>query len=339
MKNTFALGVAAACALSLVGCGANSAKKVFALEAADLQSELASQSTSEAMSAAAAGDAEGSTGLSLALADSESPYKTMTRSCEVQADGSAKVTIASEIAFEKTLKTARISRVNSLSGNSLETRLWSRSGGSVACGSDNQHAAVNWNTDITGLALKVDVNRTRSHVMTQTNLVKNVTMSRSRSFSMTGAREVSFVSHSSNGTNITVVKNVSGQLQKAYNFIDKNGQTQSGSLALSGAIQVKVIRLASDKSLVSREIVSGTRTSTAGDGSKVEAAYTNFLIAGEGELCAAQSGSFVLKYVSSSGALEKTVSCAAEDGALSCSDADGGSVEVESPSCDPIDAR
>ncbi len=257
----------------------------------DLQAELAAQSTSEAISAAASGDAEAAQSSSLSLESTSDPFKSVSRVCAVQSD-KALVTITSEMSFEKNTSNARITRTNKMSGTSTETRLWSKTGGTVACSSDNTHASIDWSAaDLSGISLVAHVERSREHVMTQTNLKKNTTISRTRSFSIVGNRTVSFVSASpsTDGSEITRTKNVSGAVTNTFKFIDKNGQTQSRTLTaatLGNAMEIKVIRNASTKALVSREIVSGVRLNTAADGSKVEASFINFLMTGEGESCA-----------------------------------------------------
>jgi hypothetical protein len=344
MKMTLTLGFASL-ALVAVGCGKKSERTIYPLEAADLQSELAAQSLSDSVSAAAAGDGNGSSGLSLNLSASSDPVKTMTRSCAVQDDGSAKVTIASTISLDKSMETTRVKVTHKMTGSSEETRVWSKSGG-VTCdnGTTGVHANIAWNSslDLTGLSLNVTLNRTRTHVISQTNLVRDTTKSRSRSFTMTGERSVTFnsVDSTTDTSKIIVNKSVSGTATRSYKFIDNNAQEQSGSLSIAGNVVVKVTRLAADKSLVSREIVSGTRTATSADNSKVEATYTKFVVTGQGESCQATSGSLALKYFAA-GATEasKTVSCTAELGALSCTDETSATVEVESPACDPIDAK
>jgi hypothetical protein len=335
MKNSLSLGFVSL-ALVVVGCGKKSERTIYPLEAADLQAELASQSLSDSVSAAAAGDANGSSGISLNLATASSPVKTMTRSCAVQEDGSAKVTIESTISLDKSNETTRVKVTNQMTGSSTESRLWSKSGG-VTC--NGEHANINWANDPSGLSLKVTLNRTRTHVISQTNLVRNTTISRSRSFTMAGERTVTFNSVTTNGANIIVNKNVSGTATRSYKFVDKYGQEQSGSLSVAGDVVIKVTRLAADKSLVSREIVSGTRTATSADGSKVESTYANFIVEGEGESCSATSGSLTLKYYSAAGVSSKEVACTAALGALTCEDESGTAVEVESPACDPIDAK
>lgn len=333
-----------AMSLAAAGCGSKSNKKVFPLEAADLQAELAAQSTTEAISAAASGDAEGSANISFALesATTTNPFRSISRVCEVQSDGSAKVTITSDMNFNKSLPTARMSWTSKMSGSSLETRLWSKTGG-VACAGNNTYAAIDWNADITGVSLVAHVERSREHVVTQTNLVRNTTMSRSRSFSIKGDRNVSFSAASTTGGQITRTKQVSGKVTNSFKFVDKNGQEQSGELT-SETVQgyplvINVIRNAASKELVSREIVSGKRINTSADGSKVEVSFTNFLIGGEGETCALQSGALSLRYLSASDAAIKVVACTVDTGALSCTDDAGAVVEIENPSCDPLDAR
>lgn len=339
MKNTISLCLASSI-FAVIGCGSQSSKKIFPLEAADLQSELAALASNEALSAAAAGDGNGSSALSLALANESSPYKSLTRSCEAQADGTAKVTITSESNFEKDLSNARISRSQKVSGSGTQTRLWSKVDGTpVTCSSDGQHANIGWNADLSGVNLKVNIQRTQLATMTQTNIKKNLTTSRSRSSSLVAERNVTFVSFTNNGTQIVQTKNVSGQSTRSFKFIDKNGQEQSGSLSTEGSIQVKITRLAATNSLVSREVVSGERTSTGADGSKVQATYTNFVVTGEGESCSAESGTLVLKYTSATGTIAQTLTCSPESGALNCTDSSNSTVEIESPTCDPLDAK
>ncbi|NBO39495.1 hypothetical protein EBU99_13030 [bacterium] len=329
------------------GCGATDKTKTLPLETADLQAELSAQAASEAVSAAAGGDVDGASGLGLAShldsSSSASPIKSLSRTCVQQADGSALVTITSEISSEKTSGNAKVSRSNKLLGKSVETRTWSNSGGAVSC-SSGERAQINWKGALSGYSLKVHLERDRQQTMTQSNLAKNISISRSRSFSVLGDRTVSLVSYSEDsaaGVSIQE-KQVSGKMARSFKFIDKNGQEQSGSItteSVGDPMSIKVRRSLSSKEVVSREIVSGTRLSTAADGSKVILSFTNFLMKGEGESCEPQSGSFVLKNTDASGAAAKDVTCTADSGSLSCVDSAGASVEIENPSCDPIDGK
>ena len=121
------------------------------VEASDLQAELTAQATSEALSAASNGDVDGSSGLGLSLnADSSSdPVKSITRTCVQQSDGSALVTINSEVSMDKSSSGSKIARSNKLSGKSLETRLWSLSGGQVNC-VNGEKAQINWKGALSG---------------------------------------------------------------------------------------------------------------------------------------------------------------------------------------------
>ena len=330
---------------TIAACGAKEKNSTLGVEASDLQAELTAQATSEALSAASNGDVDGSSGLGLSLnADSSSdPVKSITRTCVQQSDGSALVTINSEVSMDKSSSGSKIARSNKLSGKSLETRLWSLSGGQVNC-VNGEKAQINWKGALSGYSLKVHIERERTQSMSQTNVKKNTTVSRSRSFNMVGDRTISLVSYaedSSAGVSIQE-KKVSGKVSRSFRFIDKNGLEQSGTITsenIGDPLSIKVRRSLSSKELLSREIVSGVRASTGADGSRLELSFSSLLMSGEGESCEAQSGSFTIKHSDSSGALVKSVSCSADSGILNCVDNAGAAVEIESPSCDPMDGK
>jgi hypothetical protein len=332
--------------LSLVACaqacGKSEAKKAIASIAGEYQSEFGSQLTSEAVSAASAGDSEGAGGFNLALAGSSSPFKSVTRKCAVQADGSALVTITSEIDVDKSSSSANISRSMKVTGTSTETRFWTHPSG-VQC-ANAERARLDLKSDAASYGLKVNVERSRQQTMSQTNLRKNTTVSSSRSFTMKGERLISVVSYtedSAAGTSLQE-KKISGSLNRNFSFADKNGQIRSGSFSsatVGDPMVVKVKRSISSKEVVSRELVSGTRKSTLADGTSMDISFANFLMNGAGESCEAQSGNFSIKYYDSEGVVGKTVNCSADAGLLSCTDQSGAEVELESPSCDPADDK
>lgn len=321
-------------------CGKKDAKKALSAISEAYQQEYGSQLTSEAVSAASAGDSEGASGFS--LAGSSSPFKTVTRTCAVQADNSALVTINSDIDVDKSTSSANISRTMKVTGTSTEKRTWTHPSG-VQCATA-ERAKLNLKTDAASYGLKVKVERSRQQTMSQSNIRKNSTVSASRSFSMTGERSITVVSYSEDtaaGTSLQE-KKVSGSLNRTFSFVDKSGQTQSGSFSsatVGDPMVVKVKRSLSSKEVVSRELVSGVRKSTLTDGTSMEISFTNFLMNGAGESCEAQSGSMTIKYYDSEGTLGKTLTCSADAGVLNCTDQSGADVELESPSCDPADDK
>lgn len=324
------------------GCGAKKSAKDLVSVASENLFEFGSQTTSEAVSAASAGDSEGSSGFGLMLADAGSPFKSKTKTCVEQADGTALVTITSEISSEKSSSNAIVSRSNSLSGTSTEKRTWTHPSG-VKC-VNGERALLNLKSDASSYGLKVNIERSRQQVISQTNLKKNVTSSSSRSYSINGSREISIVSYSedvSNGTSIQE-KKVSGSMNRSFSFVDKSGQTKTGSFSSStigDPMIVRVKRSLSTKEVQSREIVSGARKNTLADGTSVELSFSNFLMTGAGESCQAQSGTVAIKYLDSEGGVSQSLSCSADSGLLSCTDSAGQSVEMESPSCDPADDK
>ncbi len=328
--------------LQAQGCGAKDAKNAISKIASENQFEFGAQATSEAVSAASAGDSEGASGFSLSLADSGSPFKSVTRTCVVQPDNSALVTVSSEINVDKSNSSANISRTNKISGTSTESRVWSHPSG-VQC-ANSERAKLNLKTDAASYGLKVKIERSRQQTMSQTNLKKNSTVSSSRSFSMSGERVIQVISYSedtANGVSLQE-KKISGSMNRNFTFIDKSGQSQSGSFStttVGDPMVVKVKRSISSKEVVSREIVSGARRSTLADGSVIELGFSNFVMTGAGESCEAQSGSVSIKYLDSAGAVSRSVQCAADSGLLSCTDESGAAVEIESPSCDPADDK
>ncbi|MBM3382682.1 MAG: hypothetical protein FJY29_09615 [Betaproteobacteria bacterium] len=324
------------------GCGSKAAQKKISAISPENQYEIGSQVTNESVSAASAGDSEGSGGFSFSLAGSGSPFKTVSRTCVVQADGSALVTISSEIEIDKSSSNANVSRVNKTTGNSTESRVWSNPGG-VQCASAEK-ARVNLKSDPTAYSLKVRIERSRQQTLSQTNVRKNTTISSSRSFAMIGERAISIVSYSEDAASNTSIqeKKVSGSMNRSFSFVDKSGQTQSGSFSsatVGDPMVVRVKRSLSSKEVISRELVSGTRKSVLADGTALELTFSQFVMSGSGESCDAQSGSVSIKYLDSAGEATKTVNCAAESGLLNCLDQSGAAVELESPSCDPADDK
>jgi hypothetical protein len=342
---SYALFAIISVATAASACGAKDKKPSTSVDQSDLRAELTVQATSEAINAASNGDVDGASGLGLALDLNAAgdPVKSLTRTCVQQSDGSALVTINSEIEMEKSNSGVKVSRTNRISGKMLETRLWKNSAGAVSC-VNGERAQINWKGALSGYSLTVKVEQERQQTMSQTNSAKNTTISRSRSFNMVGERNVALVSYSEDsaaGVSIQE-KSISGRVSRSFKFVDKNSQERSGlitSETVGAPLAIKVRRNLSTKQLISREIVSGVRASTSADGAKVELSFSNLLMSGEGESCEAQSGSFTAKYSDAAGALVKSVSCVADSGALSCTDDTGAAVEVESPSCDPMDGK
>lgn len=331
-----------AVALGVSACGSKNQKTATAIIDAANYSEFSAQTTSEAISAASAGDSEGGSGFGLMLAESGSPFKSSSRTCVVQPDGSALVTISSELSFDKTSGNDKVSRTNKMSGTSTEKRLWSHPQG-VQC-LNAEKAKVNLKSDPTSYGLKVTIERTRQQTMSMNNLRKNTSISSSRSFSMNGERSVSIVSYredSASGTSVQE-KKISGSMNRSFSFVDKDGQTKTGSFSsatVGDPMLVKVTRSLSSKEVLSRELVSGVRKNTLVDGTSIELSFNNFVMSGAGESCEAQSGSVALKYLDAQGNVSKTINCSADSGLLSCTDSSGAAVELESPSCDPSDDK
>lgn len=329
-----------ALALLHSGCGTEAAKKITSVIDSANVYEFGAQTTSEAVSAASAGDSEGSGGFSLSLSGSSGPFKTSSKTCAVQPDGSALVTISSEIDFEKTSGNDKVTRTQKMSGTNTETRLWSRPGG-VEC-LNGERAKLNLKNDAASYSLKVTLDRTRQQSISDVNTKKNETRSKSRSFTMKGERSVSVVSYSESGSTSVQEKKVSGSMNRSFSYVDKDGETKSGSFSsatVGDPMVVKVTRSLSSKEVISREIVSGTRKNTMGDGTSVELSFTNFVMNGSGESCEASAGSVSIKYIDSAGAVSQSLSCSADSGTLACTDGSGSAVDLEGPSCDPADDK
>lgn len=335
---------AVATAIFATSCGAitEKAKKSLVTIPEGSQVELSSQSASEAISAASAGDSEASTASNLLLADSGSPFKSSTKTCVVQADGSALVTIKADLNLDKSASNARVAKVNKTTGSSTETRTWSHPNG-VQCVADT-HAKLNLKTNPAGYKLKATIERTRQQTMSVKNVKKGTSISSSRSFTMKGDRDISFVSYvedSANGSSL-LEKKISGTMSRSFSFVDKAGQTQTGSFSSSSVgdpIVVRIKRSLTTKELISRELVSGTRRNTLADGTTMEVSFANFVMSGSGENCEAQSGTVTMKSLDSEGTATKTTTCTADSGLLSCKDQNDQEVEIEAPSCDPADEK
>lgn len=162
---------------------------------------------------------------------------------------------------------------------------------------------------------------------------------------MTAERNIAITSYSEDvvaGSSL-LEKRISGSATRSFKFVKKNGEEGEGSFSsetlAEQPIVVKVKRSLADNSQISREIVSGTRINTHKNGSIAEISFSGLLIEGAGESCNLKSGNFSIKNLDSAGTMLSSISCSAEDGSLSCTDASGMDVEQEVPLCDPSDDK
>ena len=233
-----------------------------------------------------------------------------TRACAVDGDA-AKVSVTWNFSNEagSNGKFANISQKIDMSAEL--TRVWKKSGSSIACNSGNTHVALDLSSDLTGLT--TDVTYKRSHERAASRTAKNGTITtRSVKAVTAGTRSIVWSSSVVNvDTTVTRSKSVASTGTSTRTVIGKDGISTQTSFSVATAsdapLAVEVTypsALASEPS--SRMIKSGKLIATAAGSGRVESTFENLNVSFSASACAPESGN-VINRVFAEGATEASV--------------------------------
>ena len=307
MINFLSLSASITTILAILGasCGSGEDERVMSsassvLSSSSASTESVSMSLSDALEALSDSNPSGGSSSSLFLQETNPMSISKERSCEVS-DDQAVVTVSTSIEGERSFETslgAQITRT--ISGAGTHVRTWSRQDSSIACNNPSTAAAIDWTSDgISGLSLAVTVERSKTATISR---IKNDTeISRSKSFTTTGTRQVQWTSHTDNddGT-FTRVKTVSSSMARNSSGTTREGEEINLSLTVESLdgqdLSITVVRNSTDLSLVSKEISSGALKSFSDENAYVVTSFENYLINFDSESCAPVSGSVLSKF-------------------------------------------
>ena len=308
----------------------------------EAQSQIIASQSADASEGAFQGETAESTSASL-VESGEGDFKNLTRSCEIKSDGSAVVTISSEMERKRSIDRKKMSAEGVDMGPGKLVRTWKKEGATLECSKNGKHAAIDW-ANIQGVNADVEIERSRSRTMTLTNKKTNVTLSTSSSFSLKAKRSISWLEVTKTDSQIIRKKSITSTATRAMSYKNKAGETKSLEVSVAtkeGApLIVEIVRkIAAPHELVTKTIVSGTTESALKDGSKISSTYDNLKFDFDSKSCAVYSGGFSTSFLDSAGKETKKVTCTVSEGDMACADAAGVAIEIEAPMCDPEDAK
>ena len=303
-----------------------------------------SASVDDAITDAVESDSSAEGRTALALAGSGPGKVTRYRACKV--DG-VKAVVDLSRAVDRSVSVSRPNRTGTSSFKDIATiqRVWTKTGGSVACDADAKHAAIQ-RAELGGYQLDATFKRERSREssMTQTRSGKTIAMS-SKAL-VEGSRKTKWSDASAKDGVLTLKATVESSAKRSLDVKKPNGEAKTFSAEVkTDSVAPLVIvseRAEQDGGLKSRTIVSGKKIATGENGGRVETVFENVrYVAGEG--CYAASGAikgsifakdaekatstFVVSFTGSS----KTVTFTDAEGKTSTAEyvADGCSIDAE----------
>ncbi|NRA64808.1 MAG: hypothetical protein HRU19_10030 [Pseudobacteriovorax sp.] len=227
------------------------------------------------------------------------------KSCsEIEED--AQVTITSERNGEKTYSGIIFESTYSFQGSGEKIRTWSREDGAVNCHENGIHADIDLtSSDIAGLSLDVQFDRSRNWSMSQTNKNNGQERSRTVSFEASGTRSVLWTDHQDldDGTFLRS-KSIQSQAERTRTFKTASMEEEK-TISLSiesdaeAPLVVSTIRDSSTLALLSKEIVSGKLTSTSDAGNQLIVEFSNYKREFSSSSCLVTSGSVTASYYQS----------------------------------------
>ncbi len=281
---------------------------------------------------------------SLALAEVNKD-KVRERKCEKLDDHNVKVTVGFDIDRTMSISNARREIARTVKGSSDLIRSWKAENISLDCTAGN-HVKLDWNSDISGLKLDVDVNRSHSVSDSVTIKATGKTLSRERSFTSQGTRHIAWISSAEDAAadSITREKTIASSMKRTMHIENAKGDIKDMEMTLStqenAPLNVVVVRKKSDGSLITKTIKSGvTIGARAGDG-KVESTFSNLVMMFDSGKCSLQSGQVTTAfYKEGNETAVKRLQLEGSDGSFTLKDLDSGEEieDFELPGCSIAD--
>lgn len=296
--STFAVLIAA----STFSCGKKKSDGSSSTTNVVTQSETASSLADEATDSIADGGSTGSASSFVAPIEPATDI-TLTKTCEVNADGQAviAVSVSGEVTREKSITrrigTIAFSSKSVVSGSQTQTWTKADGGQALTCNAGN-NVRIGWATDANVAGLKLDIAVDRKRTVTLSKTIAAISQESEIVYEVKGSRKVEFVSSSSSSTEITIARKVSIQdLKRSLTGKNFDGETVSGSVSVStdasAPLEVTVVRNKADSKLdwKTKTIASGTIVATSADGSKVDATFEDVVYSKSAtNVCIPESG-------------------------------------------------
>lgn len=304
----------------MLGCGNVEDKKTKANTETETSTEtvtadttLAAEDTStqatSALESVTGLDSTATTALALTAGFNKSGdfTKTEERDCSVSEDGTTvTVTIAKTKEKEQTHTKGEITKSISSKKTSNITRTWTKDGASLACNDGNTHIALK-PSELTGATMKAEFSREFSGAMERTKGEETKTFSRTRS--ATGTRTITFNSATAADGNVTINKTVKISTAIEATRLNKKGESTSTNITMVTAedapLVLEVVKKDSDRSWVSRKIISGKTIGTNADGGSLTMTWENALFTKDTE-CEPVSGTVSGSFANKEGQVTKT---------------------------------
>jgi hypothetical protein len=171
----------------------------------------------------------------------------------------------------------------------------------VTCGPNNRAASIDWSSDLAGLKMQLEFERSRTMTMSTTNKKKGRTWEHNRSFSAAGTRTVEWGAvDASATTDLVREKSVVSSVNRKIQAKNKKGETKSIDLVVKTAeaapLKVRVERDKTSKELKKKTIKSGTIVATRNADGRVEGTFSDVVLTFDGKECVGESGSVVTKF-------------------------------------------
>lgn len=292
-----------AVALLSVSCGQQNSERVAAtsvVENEEMAVEAIEGNVADAISSLSDANDDAATSTSLMLLDNgknkvvkdSNKDVESERSCVVEED-KAIVSVEKSLNREKTIENRRGKIQRSVEGRMSAVRTWSSSNGPIGCKANGNQADIPWDGDVTGLKLHAEIDHSSkaSLSITKAKTEKSISMSRSRSIK--GTREISWLSSVEADGVITREKSLVSAVFRTHSFTKLNGSVEEMEFnAVTGEnapLKIKVLRDASTLALKEKTIVSGSIVASNDDG-KVDTAFSNVRMIFSSSTCSIDSG-------------------------------------------------
>ncbi len=330
LRSTFCFSMIGLLAL---GCGQSNDERAVSSTSSSLITDSAE---SEAAVSASLGEAldslsdtnmvSNASSLSLLNLAADASF-TMDRKCTEQ-DSKALVTINIDksISWERTLPRFTINASSTIE-NEI-SRTWMKEGSDVACTANGKFAAIDFESDLSGYQLDVTIDRSAARKLERLNLKTQEKITRSLASSVTGTRQVQWLSQSALADgSISRSKSLSFTTERSDSFEAKDGIVKDLKLSIAtleaAPLQVTVIwdKLSKGRQLLSKEIESGTIKASRQGGGSIETSFNKMLMKFTSTSCELVSGTLEAKiYVEGESPPAKIYQLTAEEGTVTVKD-------------------
>jgi hypothetical protein len=221
--------------------------------------------------------------------------KENIRKCE-EVGQTAVVTVSRLLDRSRSLDLPRRTFTLTHEGENSLVRTWSNSSAAIVCNDAKKYAKIDWDSQLTGLALEAAFTRSLTISGTVLNKKTNVTTTVSNSHSAEGKRNISWTAHTEDATagTVTEEKTISSSVTRKHTVTNKKGETVNMQLTVAtkdgSPLVVNAVHDKTTKALKEKTIKSGVMVATrTGDG-KMESTFDNFKLTFTAGSCSFAAG-------------------------------------------------